>query len=135
VYYGRPLLTLPERGDHNTIMSATLMTKEELRQALESADDRARPVALDARLKYAYEHSTLRLPGAVRLPPNATDVPALSKARPIVVYCSDPDEITSRRVAAAFVANGYDARVLKGGVSEWISANLPTEPKGTAPQG
>ena len=49
-------------------MPVPRITKEALQERLESADAAA-PVLVDVRLKYPYEHSTVRLPGAVRLTP------------------------------------------------------------------
>ena len=46
------------------------ITKEQLKARLDSGE----PVTiLDVRLKYAYEHSTVKLPGAIRVPPYAID--------------------------------------------------------------
>ena len=42
-------------------MAAPRITKEDLKQRLDSPTP---PVLVDARLKYPYEHSTVRLPGA-----------------------------------------------------------------------
>ncbi len=125
----RLLLTPCARDEHNTTMAVTRITKEELKQRLDTGDDTAKPLPVDARLKYPFEHSTLKLPGAVRLSPSAASPSGLPKDRDLVVYCSDPDEITSSRVAAALIAAGYRVQVLKGGIGEWIAANLPTEPK------
>ena len=87
---------------------------------------------VDARLKYPYEHSTMRLPGAIRYPTNGP-APSLPRDRAIVVYDSDPNELASSRVAAELIRQGYRAAALKGGIVEWIAANLPTETK-EAPQ-
>jgi rhodanese-related sulfurtransferase len=83
---------------------------------------------LDARLKYPYEHSSVRLPGAVRYAPGEP-LPALPRDREIVVYDSDPNELSSSHVAAELIRQGYRAVALKGGIAEWLAANLPTEPK------
>jgi len=85
-------------------------------------------VLVDARLKYPYEHSTLKLPGAIRF---TTDDqrPALPRDREIVVYDSDPNELASSRVAAGLIRDGYRASALKGGIGDWVGANLPTETK------
>ena len=45
---------------------------------------------MDARLRYPFEHSTMKLPGAVRVAPQDTSLPALPRGRDIVVYDSDP---------------------------------------------
>ena len=85
-------------------------------------------MVVDARLKYPYEHSTVRLPGAIRYPADTADAP-LPRDREIVVYDSDPNEFASTRVVTALIRQGYRAVALKGGISEWLSANLPTETK------
>jgi len=102
------------------------ITKEDLKQRLDSG---APPVVIDARLKYPYEHSTVRLPGAIRYPEGASSIP---RDREVVVYDSDPNELASSHVAAELIRLGYRAVTLKGGITEWLSANLPTETK-TAP--
>ena len=101
------------------------ISKEELKQRLDTGS----PVAIvDARLKYPYEHSTVRLPGAIRLSPDGP-VPPLPRDREIVVYDSDPNELASTHVAADLIRQGYKACALKGGIVVWVTANLPTETK------
>jgi rhodanese-related sulfurtransferase len=51
------------------------------------------------------------------------------KDRDVVVYDSDPDEVTASAVATALIKQGYRASVLKGGIAEWAGANLPVETK------
>jgi rhodanese-related sulfurtransferase len=101
------------------------ITKEDLKQRLESGSI---PVLVDARLKYPYEHSTVRLPGAVRYT-GGGPLPSLPRDRDIVVYDSDPNELASSDVAAELIRQGYRAVTLKGGIVEWLAANLPTETK------
>jgi rhodanese-related sulfurtransferase len=101
------------------------ISKEDLKQQL---DGGAPPVIVDARLKYPYEHSTVRLPGAVRYLPEGAPL-ALPHDRQIVVYDSDPNEIASTHVVAGLIRQGYRAAALKGGISDWLAANLPTETK------
>jgi rhodanese-related sulfurtransferase len=99
------------------------ISKEDLKQRLDSSTP---PTIVDARLKYPYEHSTVKLPGALRL----TDgTPALPRDRDIVIYDSDPNELASSHVAAELIRQGYRALTLKGGIVEWLTANLPTEAK------
>ena len=109
-------------------MAVSRITKEDLKLRLEG-DEAGRPALADARRKYAWDHSTLKLPGAVRLDPKAPSTAGLSKERDLVVYDSDPDEITSVEVAAGLAAAGFRVHVLKGGLPEWVAANLPTETK------
>ena len=108
-------------------MSVPRITKEELKQRLDSG---APPVLVDARLKYPYEHSTVRLPGAIRVSDGAPVASAsLPRDREIVVYDSDPNELASTDVAADLIRQGYRALALQGGIADWIAANLPTETK------
>lgn len=115
-------------------VAAPRISKDDLKQLLET--DTA-PVLVDARLKYPYEHSTVRLPGAIRY---AGDSAALNlpRDRQIVVYDSDPNELASSHVAGELMRQGYRAVALKGGISEWLEAKLPTEtkdaPKQAAPE-
>ena len=106
-------------------MAAPRITKEDLKQRLDSPTP---PVLVDARLKYPYEHSTVRLPGAIRYTAGSP-VPSLPRDREIVVYDSDPNELASSGVAAELIRQGYRALTLKGGIVEWLTANLPTETK------
>jgi rhodanese-related sulfurtransferase len=101
------------------------ISKEDLKQRL---DGGSAPVLVDARLKYPYEHSTVRLPGAVRYSADATAL-SIPRDREVVVYDSDPNELASSRVAADLIRQGYRAAALKGGIAEWLAANLPTETK------
>ena len=100
------------------------ITKEDLKQRLDGATP---PVLVDARFKYPYEHSTVRLPGAIRY--GVSGAAPLPRDREIVVYDSDPNELASSHVAAELIRGGYRAVALKGGINEWMIANLPTETK------
>jgi rhodanese-related sulfurtransferase len=115
-------------------VAAPRITKEDLKQRL---DGPTPPVLVDARLKYPYEHSTVRLPGAIRYTTGSPQ-PSLPRDRDIVVYDSDPNELASSRVAAELIRQGYRAVTLKGGIVEWLEAKLPTEtkeaPKQAAPE-
>ena len=125
-------LTLRARADHNAFVAVPRISKEELKAQLEGGTS---PVIIDARLKYPYEHSTMRLPGAIRY---AGDHAALPRDREIVVYDSDPNEIASTHIVAELIRLGYRAAALKGGISDWVTASLPTEtkaaPKQAAPE-
>jgi rhodanese-related sulfurtransferase len=106
-------------------VSVTRISKEDLKSQLEGE---SAPTIVDARLKYPYEHSTVKLPGAVRFTGDGP-VPSLPKDRGVVVYDSDPNELASTRVAIALIKHGYRVTALKGGISEWLDAKLPTETK------
>jgi rhodanese-related sulfurtransferase len=106
-------------------VAAPRITKEDLKQQIDGGQA---PVLVDARLKYPYEHSTMRLPGAIRYSGDET-LASIPRDRPVVVYDSDPNELASSRVAANLIRHGYRAAALKGGIVEWIEAKLPTESK------
>jgi rhodanese-related sulfurtransferase len=108
-------------------MAVPRITKEELKTLLEE-DGGAPPVILDARLKYPYEHSTVTLPGAVRVHPDDPST-GLSTERDVVAYDSDPEELVSAPVAATLIRKGYRAKALQGGLAEWITAKFPTDEK------
>lgn len=119
-------------------MPVPRISREELKSRLDSVDPAARPILLDVRLKYPYEHSTMKLPGATRMFPDALDSSKLPRDREIVAYDSDPDELVSSRVAGELIKAGFRASALKGGIVDWIAANFPTEtkdaPKAAAPE-
>ena len=109
-------------------MAVPRISRETLSERLEAGGDHA-PVVVDVRLKYPYEHSTVRLPDAIRLDPPDFDPSSLPRDREIVVYDSDPEEVVGARVAAALIREGCRASVLKGGIVEWLAAKLPTDAK------
>ncbi len=114
-------------------MSIPRINKEQLKDRLD-ADEAAAPVLVDVRLKYPYEHSTVKLPGAVRLAPPDFEFSALPHDRDIVAYDSDPDEIVSAAVTARLIRKGYRASALRGGIAEWLAAKFPTEAKAAPKQ-
>ena len=128
-------MTLSARADDNgSLVAVPRISREELKQQL---DGSLSPVIVDARLKYPYEHSTVRLPGAVRYQGDGAAL-SLPRDREIVVYDSDPNELASSHVVAVLIRQGYRAVALKGGIADWLAANLPTEtkdaPKQAAPE-
>lgn len=109
-------------------MPVPRITRERLHERIEGGDATA-PLLVDVRLKYPYEHSTVRLPGAIRLAPPDFETSSLPPDRDIVTYDSDPEELVGARVAAALIRQGRRASVLQGGIVEWLAAKLPTESK------
>jgi rhodanese-related sulfurtransferase len=108
-------------------MPVPRISKEDLKQRLEAPE--TAPVLVDVRLKYPYEHSSVKLPGALRFTADDAAAATLPKDRDIVVYDSDPSEVVSAPVVAALVARGYRAMALQGGFGAWMGASLPTEPR------
>jgi rhodanese-related sulfurtransferase len=113
-------------------MSVLRISKEELKQRLDGEAAQA-PVVIDVRLKYPFEHSTIMLPGAIRMAPDALTTTGLPHDRDLVLYDSDPEELVSSSIAGQLVRQGYRAFALQGGIADWANAKLPTESK-PAPQ-
>ena len=115
-------------------MAAPRITREELKQRIDSG---AALIIIDARLKYPYEHSTVKLPGALRVMRDEP-LPQIPPGAEVVVYDSDPNELASSYLVARFIRSGIRAAALKGGIGEWLAGNLPIEtkdaPKQTAPE-
>jgi rhodanese-related sulfurtransferase len=101
------------------------ITREELKARL---DGGAALLIVDARLKYPYEHSTVQLPGAVRLMSD-DPLPAVPAGTQVVVYDSDPDELSSSHLAARLIRAGIRAHALQGGIVQWLAANYPVDRK------
>lgn len=121
-------------------MAVPRITTEDLKHRLEhsaggpsAATSPASPVVIDVRLKYPYEHSTITLPGAIRMAPGALDRSALPPDRDIVFYDSDPEELVAERAAIELIRAGRRAFVLQGGIAAWAAAKFPTDLK-PAPQ-
>lgn len=103
-------------------MAVPRISKEDLKQRL---DGGAPPVVVDARLKYPYEHSTVRIPGAIRYSGDGP-APALPRDREIVVYCAAG--VRSSLAASILERSGRSATNLRGGFNSWVGADLPIEP-------
>jgi len=102
------------------------ITPVELQAALSAPAEADRPVVIDARLKYPFEHSTLTITGALRHGHSAAQLP---RERLLVVYDSDPHELVSSAVAAALIRDGYRASALAGGIAAWLAAGGGVTPK------
>ncbi|MCX6045059.1 MAG: rhodanese-like domain-containing protein [Chloroflexi bacterium] len=75
------------------------------------------PLLLD--IREIYEWNQVRIPSALHIPMN--DIPArlqeLPQATPIVVFCAHGSR--SYGVAHYLIENGYPARSLDGGITQW----------------
>src|SRR5207244_498858 len=82
------------------------------------------PIMLDVRTTTDFETSPLKLPGAIRMDPDAviagTSTLDVDPKQTIVTYCTSPEEATSARVTQILHQRGYkNARILKGGLGGW----------------
>jgi rhodanese-related sulfurtransferase len=100
--------------------SIPALSVAQLRQHLAAPNP---PLVLDVRRAKAFDEDTVAISGALRAPPDtiATWMPALTKARPIVVYCVHGHEV-SQGAAKTLIAGGFDARFLEGGIGAWREA-------------
>jgi rhodanese-related sulfurtransferase len=121
-------------------MAVPRITREDLKRRLEIAGAEAvgattepRPVIVDVRLKYPYEHSTMMLPGAMRMPPGTPFGNLLPRERDIILYDSDPEELVAESTAQALIRSGFRVLVLEGGIAGWVAAKFETDRK-PAPQ-
>jgi rhodanese-related sulfurtransferase len=90
------------------------------------------PQILDVRQATAYDALPLKIPNSIRLAPEelASGVSGLELdlTRPVIAYCTSPEEATSVRVAKELRKLGFkDVLVLKGGLGAWTNAGLPIE--------
>ena len=101
---------------------------EELRAALENGDGR-RPVLLDLCLPRDLPRRTDMLAGASMHAPAALPrwVEALSRDRPVVVYCICGFQVSGTAVTE-LRQRGYDARALVGGITAWHAIGGATVP-------
>ncbi len=113
-------------------MAVPRITRDDLKTRLDG-DPAQRPVLVDVRLKYPYEHSTMTLPGALRTAPGLVDPSVLPRDRDVVLYDSDPEELVAERAATPLIRLGYRAFALQGGIGAWAAAKFPTDRK-PAPQ-
>jgi rhodanese-related sulfurtransferase len=113
-------------------MAVPRITPDALKQRLDGPPE-GKPFIVDVRLKYPYEHSTVMLPGALRLAPDRLDLARVPRDRDVVLYDSDPEELVSARAAAELIRHGYRASALAGGIAAWMTAKLPVDRK-SAPQ-
>jgi S1-C subfamily serine protease/rhodanese-related sulfurtransferase len=99
------------------------------------------PILMDTRAADSYEALPLRIPGSVRLTPDGlaagAAVPGLDINRPVVAYCTSPDEATSAGMTQELRRRGFkDVKILKGGLGGWIIAGLPVDtPSDLSPVG
>jgi rhodanese-related sulfurtransferase len=114
-------------------MAVPRITREELKARLDAPDSSSHPLLIDVRLKYPYEHSTVKLPGAMRILPEEIPSATLPQGRDVVLYDSDPGDMVAAQAAAELIRRGWRAAVLQGGIAEWLNAKLATESK-PAPQ-
>ena len=89
------------------------------------------PLILDVRSRAHYDEEDGQIPGSIRVLPDQLGdwADGRKPERPIVAYCSCPNEATSVHVAQHLNDLGFDAKALVGGYPAW-KALYPVEAKG-----
>jgi rhodanese-related sulfurtransferase len=105
------------------------ITPEQLAEQLQSEHP---PLVLDVRSRAHYARDDGQIPGSIRVLPDQIGDWAVDKPtdRPIVAYCTCPDEASSGRVARFLKSKGFSAAALVGGYNAWHD-RYPVEPKGS----
>jgi rhodanese-related sulfurtransferase len=106
------------------------VAKEDLAGLLE--DPRLK--LIDVRLNW--ETSQTKIKHAVHEDPHdvAAWASTYDRAAPIVLYCSSPEQKTSREAARELLNQGFkNVKVLRGGWSVWHAAGLPVQNRLKAP--
>jgi rhodanese-related sulfurtransferase len=112
-------------------LEATRVTADEVMARL----SRGEPlVFVDARGEEAWNESSEKLPGALRLSPEVKDVeetlPIIPRDRSVITYCDCPHEESAARVARFLAGRGYsDVHPLYGGVEAWRRAGGALVPR------
>jgi rhodanese-related sulfurtransferase len=104
-------------------------TVEQLKRKLDAGE---KVIVLDVRSDADYRGSLVKIPGAVRIPPEqiGTHLSEISKENEVVAYCSCEQEATSLAVAEQLRSHGFSrVSALLGGFDRWVDAGYPIEPK------
>ncbi len=110
-------------------MAVAFVTQEELCTRLRCGSDL---LILDVRRRVDYDSSSLKIRGAVRLPPDEvkSESHQLPRDKEIIVYSHWEKEQTGQQVVQELRAQGFErAYPLIGGFQQWLSAGLEMEPK------
>jgi adenylyltransferase/sulfurtransferase len=104
------------------------ISRDDLKSRLDNAEPVAKPLLLDVRLKYPYEHSTMKLPGSTRMAPDAVNPAQLPRDREIVAHCKMGGR--SAKATEFLKSVGFtNVKNLKGGILDWIDKVDPSQPK------
>jgi NhaP-type Na+/H+ or K+/H+ antiporter len=94
------------------------------------------PIVLDVRTRSQYRQDDTRIPGSIRVLPDGIEEwasrclssrPTARRLRPVVTYCTCPNDATSADAARRLGAMGFDALALRGGFAAW-KAKYAVEP-------
>lgn len=102
----------------------------ELARLLATPDWDEKHQLLDVRSHGYHNPKARRIKGSLRIEPSRilAEFDRLSKEKEICLYCNCPGAATSARVAHVLRQEGFQCRVVEGGLDAWISAGFETEP-------
>jgi rhodanese-related sulfurtransferase len=101
--------------------------------------EEGRGVVIDLTSSFLDPAVRSRIGGAIRVSPDLVlnrnrraaeilaSLPELPRDRPIVAYCTCPQEEASARLAQLLRHQGYEAWALAGGLPAWRAAGYPLE--------
>ena len=81
---------------------------------------------IDVRASEAYLAS--HVAGSLHIPVGRIEgeIPYLPKGKPVVTYCTCPNEESSGEAALILQKNGIEAKALRGGYEAWTAKGYPT---------
>ncbi len=121
------LLKWFERRRFYRLLERSRISPQDLKGRLAEGEDL---VIVDLRSDLAYQQQGSKIPGAIHIPPAEFRLRhgEIPKDRPIVMYCTCPNEATSARLALLLKSEGYKTVwPLLGGMDAWLELGYPTE--------
>jgi rhodanese-related sulfurtransferase len=83
---------------------------------------------LDVRTDHEWEAGRIPEATHIDLGDLGEQIAEIDRDRPVLIYCRSDNR--SDMAAAALAGEGYDARVLAGGIEAWVETGLPLDPEG-----
>jgi rhodanese-related sulfurtransferase len=83
---------------------------------------------IDVRTDHEWEAGRIAGADHIELGEIGERIAEIDRDRPVLLYCRGDNR--SDMAAAALAGEGYDARVVSGGIEAWAEAGRPLEPNG-----
>ncbi len=83
---------------------------------------------IDVRTEHEWEAGRIAGASHIELDELSARAAEIDRGRPVIFYCRGDNR--SDMAAAAFVADGYEAATLEGGIQAWAEAGLELAPDG-----
>jgi len=122
------LLKWVQRKQFYRLLERSRISPTELKERLDRGDA---IVIVDLRSDLGYHEDGAKVAGAIWIQPEDFEdrFVEIPFGRPVVMYCSCPNEATSARMARLLIEKGYEeVRPLEGGFDGWAELGYPTEP-------